>query len=67
MLVAIRDRPQERAADLAEASGYEKDWLKANIPKLKNMGLTVSQQVGYTLSPRGAAILNRLEKDRLNR
>ena len=39
----------------------EKDWLKPNEPKLKNLGLTISHEVGYSLSPRGEMLLNYLE------
>ena len=51
VLSAIREHPRLRAPDLAKQLGYEKDWLKTNVRKLKNLGLTISQKVGYTLSP----------------
>ena len=38
----------------------EKDWLKPQVRKLKNLGLTVSLTVGYELSPRGRVALQRL-------
>ncbi len=63
VLVAIHQHPRLPAADLAKQTGYEKDWLKTNVRKLKALGLTISQQVGYTLSPRGIAVLDRLERD----
>jgi hypothetical protein len=62
MLKAIRRYPNLRAADLAEKTGYEKDWLKQNVRKLKNLGLSVSHHPGYTLSPRGEAVLTALTK-----
>jgi hypothetical protein len=31
--------------------------FKANVRKLKSLGLTVSLEVGYRLSPRGRALL----------
>ena len=45
------------AQELADRSGYEKEWLKLNVRKLKNLGLTESLHPGYRLSPRGAAYL----------
>jgi hypothetical protein len=56
-LAAIRTQPGGRAADLALALGVEKDWLKGNIRKLKELGLTESLEVGYRLSPRGEAFV----------
>ena len=53
----IAERPGTRAADLATELGREKAWLKANIRKLKNLGLTISLETGYRISPRGAAYL----------
>lgn len=35
--------------------------LKTGIPKLKELGLTESLEVGYRLSPRGWAVLAHLE------
>ena len=32
--------------------------MKADIRKLKSLGLTISHDVGYELSPRGAAYLD---------
>lgn len=61
-LMLIRDHPQLRAADLAAKSGHEKEWLKINIRKLKNLGLTVSHDTGYTLSPLGKVFLEKLNK-----
>jgi hypothetical protein len=63
VLTAIRDNPKLVAAELARKTGFEKAWLKTNVRKLKNLGLTISQDVGYTLSPRGAAVLKRFERD----
>lgn len=34
--------------------------LKANVRKLKGLGLTESLTVGYRLSPRGDTVLRRL-------
>jgi len=54
--------PERSAGELAEQSGYEKEWLKINIRKLKNLGLTESLNPGYRLSPRGEIFLNRWAK-----
>jgi hypothetical protein len=59
-LKAIRDHPELRAADLAFKLKKEKDPLKINIRKLKNLGLTISHEVGYSLSPLGEFVLERL-------
>ncbi|HVX46034.1 MAG TPA: hypothetical protein VHC49_19245 [Mycobacteriales bacterium] len=54
----IRDRPAVRAADLAESLGRERAPFKLDVRKLKALGLTISLEVGYRLSPRGEAYLN---------
>lgn len=60
VLEAIRTHPATRAGDLAQILGVEKDWLKINVRKLKNLGLTESLGTGYRVSPRGAEVLRRL-------
>lgn len=62
MLEAIKTNPGLRAADLAVKTGKEKDWLKLNIRKLKNLGLTISLDPGYKISPRGERFLQQLHK-----
>jgi hypothetical protein len=57
----IGDWPQVRAADLAAAAGRERPAFKADVRKLKELGLTESLEVGYRLSPRGRALLERLD------
>lgn len=57
ILRLIAKYPELRAAELASRSKFEKAWLKTNIRKLKNLGLTESLAVGYRLSPRGEAFL----------
>lgn len=59
----IRERPAVRAADLATHFGRETLPFKADVRKLKALGLTESLEVGYRLSPRGEALLARLEGD----
>ena len=56
----IADRPGVRAADLAAAVGRERLAFKTDVRKLKELGLTESLEVGYRLSPRGRALLERL-------
>jgi hypothetical protein len=56
-LAIIERRPLVRAADLATELGREKLELKADIRRLKRLGLTQSFEVGYELSPRGHAYL----------
>ena len=45
--------------DLAAAAGRERLPFKADVRKLKELGLTESLEVGYRLSPRGRALLAR--------
>ena len=61
-LQTIRDRPATRAADLADALGWDTPRFKAHVRKLKGLGLTESLEVGYRLSPRGSAVLEALER-----
>jgi len=56
-LTCIAERPGVRAGDLADHLGRERLPFKADVRKLKNLGLTVSLEVGYRLSPRGEAYL----------
>jgi len=53
----IRDRPAVRAGDLAASLGREMLPFKVDVRKLKNLGLTISLEKGYRLSPRGEAYL----------
>ncbi|MEM7109832.1 MAG: ASCH domain-containing protein [Bacteroidota bacterium] len=59
-LMAIQANPKLRAADLAILLSTEKEWLKLNIRKLKNLGLTISHNPGYVISPLGAQLLKRM-------
>ena len=38
----------------------EKDWLKIHIRKLKNLGFTISHEVGYSISVRGESLIKLL-------
>jgi len=62
VLRLIRDRPAVRAGDLAPVMGQETLAFKRDVRKLKELGLTESLEVGYRLSPRGRAVLDRLPK-----
>ena len=59
VLGLIASRPEVRAGDLAESLGRERLPFKADVRKLKNLGLTLSLPIGYRLSPRGEAYLAR--------
>ena len=63
-LALVRDRPAVRAPDLAASVGRETQPFKLDVRKLKNLGLTISLRVGYELSPRGRAYLDRTESER---
>ena len=58
-LELIAARPEVRAGDLATDLGRARLPFKANVRKLKALGLTESLEVGYRLSPRGRAYLDR--------
>ena len=53
----IREQPATRAADLAVQLEMERAPFKENVRKLKRLGLTISLEKGYRLSPRGEAFL----------
>jgi hypothetical protein len=59
VLELIADRPETLAADLAASLRMEKVPFKRDVRKLKELGLTESLLVGYRLSPRGNAYLER--------
>jgi hypothetical protein len=61
-LELIADRPATRAADLAASLARDTPSFKADVRKLKALGLTESLEVGYRLAPRGAAMLRRLAR-----
>lgn len=63
IIKAVHDEPEKRAIEYATELGYEKQWFKLNIRKLKNLGLTISLTDGYKISPRGEAILKKLKED----
>jgi hypothetical protein len=55
VLGLIAEQPGTRAPDLAASLGRETAPFKADVRKLKELGLTESLLVGYRLSPRGRA------------
>ena len=57
-LELIGEHPGRRAPDLAEVLGRDTASLKRDVRKLKERGLTRSLDIGYLLSPRGAAVLD---------
>lgn len=59
VLAQIEARPGTLAADLAAELGRPKPRFKADVRKLKELGLTESLRPGYRLSPRGRAFLER--------
>lgn len=61
-LESIRDQPKEKAGNLALCLELPKDWLKISIRKLKNLGLTISHEPGYELSPRGMRLLQHIRQ-----
>jgi hypothetical protein len=57
VLAQIADRPAVSSALLAETLAWERADFKLHVRRLKALGLTMSLDVGYRLSPRGAAYL----------
>ena len=63
----IARRPAVRAGDLAAELGRERLPFKADVRKLKRLGLTESLDVGYRLSPRWARLPRSLVRARHRR
>ncbi|MEV0731628.1 hypothetical protein [Polymorphospora sp. NPDC050346] len=62
VLRIIAEHPARRAAELAELAGYPAtEVFKRDVRKLKELGLTESLETGYRLSPRGRAVVDRLD------
>lgn len=59
-LELIEARPEELAETIAASIGREKLPFKADVRRLKELGLTESLRPGYRLSPRGRAVLRHL-------
>ncbi|MEO6652092.1 MAG: hypothetical protein ABIP17_05480 [Ilumatobacteraceae bacterium] len=60
ILSMIAAQPHVRAPDLAASIGWETKAFKENVRKLKGLGLTISHNPGYELSPRGRVVLDAL-------
>jgi hypothetical protein len=58
-LALIKQHPRVAASQLAAILGRETAPFKAEVVKLKKLGLTQSFEVGYELSPRGEQYLRR--------
>jgi hypothetical protein len=56
-LALIAANEAVRAPDLAARTGFDTVHFKRNVRKLKGLGLTISLDVGYRISPRGMAFL----------
>ncbi len=56
-LELIRDNEGVRAPDLAAREGLDVPRFKRRVRQLKGLGLTISLDVGYRISPRGKAFL----------
>jgi biotin operon repressor len=57
VLAEIAERPAVSSVYLAETLDWERFDFKLHVRRLKALGLTISLDVGYRLSPRGAAYL----------
>ena len=63
VLELIERQPKVAAANLAEIDGREKPAFKGDIRKLKRLGLTLSHETGYELSPRGRTYLESIRRN----
>jgi hypothetical protein len=59
----IRQHPGMVSTELAASAGQERAFFKVRVRRLKALGLTESLDVGYRLSPRGAAYLVHLDRE----
>lgn len=58
----IDAHPATVSHQLAAAIGFDTPPFKANVRKLKTLGLTISLERGYELSPRGQVVLAHLRE-----
>jgi hypothetical protein len=56
----IRRYPERRAGDLADILKTDLPDFKLNVRKLKNLGLTISHGTGYSISPLGSYVMEKL-------
>jgi hypothetical protein len=59
VLALIDARPGVVSTELAAEHGIDRAGFKLDVRKLKKLGLTESLEVGYRLSPRGRAFVDR--------
>jgi hypothetical protein len=57
VLAQIAERPGVVSTELAKSLDWERADFKLHVRRLKELGLTISLDVGYRISPRGAAYL----------
>ena len=62
VLAVIEAQPGVVSRTLSELLDCDRDWLKPQVRKLKNLGLTVSLATGYELSPRGRLVLSHIRR-----
>ena len=62
-LSLIANNPARRAADLAATLGFETAPFKANVRRLKALGLTESLEVGYRATDLGQDVLQALQSE----
>ena len=63
VLTQIADHPATVSTILAGTLGWERQDFKLHVRRLKQLGLTISLDVGYRLSPRGEAYLRHIRSD----
>ena len=61
VLKLIKRYPEQRAGELAEIMQMDKFDFKVRVRKLKNLGLTISHEIGYSISPLGGIVMERLQ------
>ena len=62
-LSVVSMNPGVVAAKLASSLALERKWFKDHMRKLKELGLTESLEIGYSISPRGETVLERLKRE----
>jgi hypothetical protein len=60
VLALIADQPGTVSTVLAQTMDWERQDFKLHVRRLKELGLTISLEVGYRLSPRGESYLQHL-------
>jgi len=63
VLTQIADHPATVSTVLAGTLGWDRQDFKLHVRRLKQLGLTISLDVGYRLSPRGEAYLQHIHSD----